>query len=188
MKNCTLAYFIILITLFRWVLYLRRRKGELFCYTCLWSRSLTRTVFLIDELNQGLSFGRIVMVLTGIYICANLIKLFVNLIDISSMFSLESKKPSQSNRRTSELRFIKSACWYNHTSRWYLVCKLYGIHKEAEVASWSLIFLSICVTSENDISHSLNLYFFMGRKFGNIVKILIIWKKYNYDFVNYDWN
>jgi hypothetical protein len=27
------------------------------------------------------------------------------------------KKPSQSNRRISELRFIKSACLYNHTSR-----------------------------------------------------------------------
>jgi hypothetical protein len=27
MKNCSLAYFIILLTLFRWVLYLRRRKG-----------------------------------------------------------------------------------------------------------------------------------------------------------------
>ena len=40
MKNCSLAYFIILLTLFRWVLYLRRRKGELFCFTCLWSRSL----------------------------------------------------------------------------------------------------------------------------------------------------
>jgi hypothetical protein len=25
----------------------------------------------------------------------------------------------------------------------------------------------------------------MGRKFGDIVKILIVWKKYNYDFVNY---
>ena len=31
----------------------------------------------------------------------------------------------------------------------------------------------------------LNLYFFMGRKFGDIVKTLIVWKKYNYDFVNY---
>jgi hypothetical protein len=31
----------------------------------------------------------------------------------------------------------------------------------------------------------LNLYFFMGRKFGDLVKILIVWKKYNYDFVNY---
>jgi hypothetical protein len=41
------------------------------------------------------------------------INLFVNLIDISSMFSLESKKPSQSNRRISELRFIKYACLYN---------------------------------------------------------------------------
>jgi hypothetical protein len=40
MNNCSLAYFIILLTLFRWVLYLRRRKGELFCFTCLWSRSL----------------------------------------------------------------------------------------------------------------------------------------------------
>jgi hypothetical protein len=39
MKNCSLAYFIILLTLFRWVLYLRRRKGELFCFTCLWSRN-----------------------------------------------------------------------------------------------------------------------------------------------------
>jgi hypothetical protein len=38
MNNCSLAYFIILLTLFRWVLYLRRRKGELFCFTCLWSR------------------------------------------------------------------------------------------------------------------------------------------------------
>ena len=26
---------------------------------------------------------------------------------------------------------------------------------------------------------------FMGRKFGNLVKILIVWKKYIYDFVNY---
>ena len=57
------------------------------------------------------------MILTGIYIFTNSINLFVNLIDISSMFSLESKKPSQSNRRISELRFIKSACLYNHTSR-----------------------------------------------------------------------
>ena len=32
MKNCYLAYFIILLTLFRWVLYLRRRKGELFLF------------------------------------------------------------------------------------------------------------------------------------------------------------
>jgi hypothetical protein len=46
------------------------------------------------------------MILTGIYIFTNSINLFVNLIDISSMFSLESKKPSQSNRRISELRFI----------------------------------------------------------------------------------
>jgi hypothetical protein len=35
-----------------WILYLRRRKGELFCFTCLWSRSLIRIAFLIDELNQ----------------------------------------------------------------------------------------------------------------------------------------
>jgi hypothetical protein len=58
--------------------------------------SLIRIAFLIDELNQGLSFGRIVMILAGIYIFANSINLFVNLIDISSMFSLESKNPSQS--------------------------------------------------------------------------------------------
>ena len=60
MQNCSLAYFIILLTLFRWVL--RRRKWELFCFTCLWSRSLIRIALLIDELNQGLSFGRIVMI------------------------------------------------------------------------------------------------------------------------------
>ena len=57
------------------------------------------------------------MVLTGIYIFTNSIHSFVNLIDMSSMFSLESKKPSQSNRLISEIRFIKSACLYNHTSR-----------------------------------------------------------------------
>jgi hypothetical protein len=104
MKNCSLAYFIILLTLLRWVLYLRRRKGELFYFSCLWSRSLIRTALLIDELNQGLSFGRIVMILTGIYILTNSINLFVNLIDISSMFSPESKKPPS---RTDEFQLIK---------------------------------------------------------------------------------
>jgi hypothetical protein len=41
-----------------------------------------------------------------------------------------------------------------HTTMLLVDCKLYGIRKKAEVASWSLIFLSICITSENDISHS----------------------------------
>jgi hypothetical protein len=82
MKNWSLAYFIILLTLFRWVLYLCRRKGELFCFTCLWSRSLICIALLIDQLNQGLSFGHIVMILMGIYIFTNSINLFVNLIDV----------------------------------------------------------------------------------------------------------
>jgi hypothetical protein len=57
--------------------------------------------------------------------------------------------------------------------------------EKAKQAMYDALITYLLNANSNYLIKWLRLYFFMGRKFGDIVKILIVWKKYNYDFVNY---